>query len=100
VIYTIEAGMGHVIAALGALERAGARQIEISRRTAESFDRELRAALAETVWHTGCTSWYVDEHGNDPNQWPWLWSSYRRRTARIEPGAYELRTPTPEAAGA
>jgi cation diffusion facilitator CzcD-associated flavoprotein CzcO len=100
VIYTIEAGMGHVIAALGALERAGARQIEISRRTAASFDRELRAALAETVWHTGCTSWYVDEHGNDPNQWPWLWSSYRRRTARIEPGAYELRTPTPEAAGA
>jgi cation diffusion facilitator CzcD-associated flavoprotein CzcO len=100
VIYTIEAGMGHVIAALGALERSSARQIEISRRTAERFDRELRAALAETVWHTGCTSWYVDEHGNDPNQWPWLWSSYRRRTARIEPGAYELRTPTPAAAGA
>ena len=19
-----------------------------------------------TVWHTGCTNWYVDEHGNDP----------------------------------
>jgi len=50
----------------------------------------LRAALAESVWHTGCTSWYVDENGNDPNQWPWLWSRYRRRTARIEPGAYEL----------
>jgi hypothetical protein len=42
------------------------------------------------VWHTGCTSWYVDEHGHDPNQWPWLWSTYRRRTARIDRGAYEL----------
>jgi hypothetical protein len=59
---------------------------------AEAFDRELRAALAGTVWHSGCTNWYVDEHGNDPNQWPWLWSAYRRRTARIEPGAYELTT--------
>jgi cation diffusion facilitator CzcD-associated flavoprotein CzcO len=92
VIYTIEAGLNHVIAALRELDRADARGIEVRRETAERFDRELRAALAESVWHTGCTSWYVDENGNDPNQWPWLWSTYRRRTARIEPGAYALST--------
>ena len=90
VIYTIEAGVSHVIGALGELERANASRIEVRRETAEEFDRELRAALARTVWHTGCTSWYVDENGNDPNQWPWLWSSYRRRAARIRPDAYEL----------
>ena len=98
VIYTIEAGINHVIAALGELERADARRIEVRRDAAERFDRELRAALAESVWHTGCTSWYVDENGNDPSQWPWLWSTYRRRTASIEPGAYELSAPTPERA--
>jgi cation diffusion facilitator CzcD-associated flavoprotein CzcO len=92
VIYTIEAGVTHVIAALDELARADARAIEVRPEAAEAFDRELRAALAGTVWHSGCTNWYVDEHGNDPNQWPWLWSAYRRRTARIEPGAYELTT--------
>jgi cation diffusion facilitator CzcD-associated flavoprotein CzcO len=92
VIYTIEAGMGHVIAALDELARADARAIEVRPDAAEAFDRELRAALAGTVWHSGCTNWYVDENGNDPNQWPWLWSTYRRRTARIEPGTYELST--------
>jgi cation diffusion facilitator CzcD-associated flavoprotein CzcO len=96
VIYTIEAGMAHVLAALGELERADARRIEVRRETAEAFDRELRTALSGTVWHTGCTSWYVDENGNDPNQWPWLWSAYRRRTAQLEPGAYELSSPAPE----
>jgi len=90
VIYTIEAGMGHVLAALGELERAEASQIEVRREAAERFDRELRDALAGTVWHSGCTNWYVDENGNDPQQWPWLWTAYRRRTARLEPGAYEL----------
>jgi cation diffusion facilitator CzcD-associated flavoprotein CzcO len=90
VIETIEAGANHVIAALHALERSGARAISIRRPAADTFDHELRAALAKTVWHTGCTSWYVDENGNDPNQWPWLWSTYRRRTARLDPGAYEL----------
>jgi len=93
VIYTIEAGVGHVIEALGELERADARRIEVRREAAEAFDRELRDALASTVWHSGCTSWYVDENGNDPNQWPWLWSAYRRRTATIEPWAYETSTP-------
>jgi hypothetical protein len=90
VIYTIEAGMGHIVAALDRLARADAQRIEIRRQVAEEFDRELRAALQGTVWHTGCTNWYVDENGHDPNQWPWLWSNYRRRAARLEPGAYEL----------
>jgi cation diffusion facilitator CzcD-associated flavoprotein CzcO len=90
VIYTIEAGVNHVIAALRELERARARRIEVDAAAADAFDRELRAALAGTVWHTGCTSWYVDSDGNDPSQWPWLWSAYRKRTERIEPGAYQL----------
>jgi cation diffusion facilitator CzcD-associated flavoprotein CzcO len=90
VVNTIEAGLTHVVAALDELERADARRIEVSRQAADAFDRELRAALAKTVWHSGCTNWYVDENGHDPNQWPWLWTTYRRRTARIEPGAYAL----------
>jgi cation diffusion facilitator CzcD-associated flavoprotein CzcO len=90
VIYTIEAGMAHVIAALRQLERTDARRIEVRRDTAADFDRELRAALAGSVWHTGCTNWYVDENGNDPNQWPWLWSTYRRRTSRVDSATYEL----------
>jgi cation diffusion facilitator CzcD-associated flavoprotein CzcO len=90
VIYTIEANVNHVISALAEMDRARARKIAVTRRAAEEFDRELRAALATTVWHSGCTNWYVDEDGNDPSQWPWLWSQYRRRAERIEPGTYEL----------
>jgi cation diffusion facilitator CzcD-associated flavoprotein CzcO len=90
VIYTIEAGMRHVRAALDELGRARGRRIEVRAEAAERFERELRAALAGTVWHTGCTNWYVDEQGNDPNQWPWTWRTYRKRAERLEPGAYRL----------
>jgi cation diffusion facilitator CzcD-associated flavoprotein CzcO len=90
VIYTIEAGMGHVISALREMSRARARRIEVRRQVADAFNEELQARLAGTVWHAGCTNWYVDENGNDPNQWPWMWSQYRKRTAQLEPGAYEL----------
>jgi len=90
VVNTIECGIGHVLAALREMEARGAGRIEVRREAAEEFDRDLRAALTKTVWHSGCSNWYVDENGNDPSQWPWLWRTYRRRTARLEPGAYEL----------
>jgi cation diffusion facilitator CzcD-associated flavoprotein CzcO len=90
VVNTLECGIGHVLAVLREMERGRARQIEVRREAAEDFDRELRAALAETVWHSGCTNWYVDENGNDPSNWPWVWSTYKRRTERLAPGAYEL----------
>ena len=90
VIYTIEANVSHVISALAELERRDARRIEVRAEAAAAFDRELREALQGTVWHTGCTNWYVDADGNDPSQWPWLWSQYRKRVERIEPDAYEV----------
>jgi cation diffusion facilitator CzcD-associated flavoprotein CzcO len=90
VIYVIEAAVNHVISALEELEKRDAQRVEVTRAAAEAFDRELREALAQTVWHTGCTNWYVDENGNDPNQWPWVFASYRRRTAKLDPGAYTL----------
>jgi cation diffusion facilitator CzcD-associated flavoprotein CzcO len=96
VLYTIEAGMAHVIVALEELERTDARRIEVTRDAADAFDRELRAALVGTVWHTGCKSYYLDEHGNNPTVWPWHWTTYRRRTARLQAGAYTLEAPTPE----
>ena len=100
VIYTIEAGVHHVIAALRSMQVAAAQTVEVDPAVAEAFDRELRAALSDTVWHTGCTNWYVDEHGHDPNQWPWLWSAYRRRTAAIAPGTYRLSGPARSLVGA
>jgi hypothetical protein len=60
------------------------------RRLRAPVDRELRSAFVGTVWQSGCSNWYVDENGNDPNNWPWVWSAYRRRTRDLAPGAYEL----------
>jgi cation diffusion facilitator CzcD-associated flavoprotein CzcO len=90
VVNTIECGVDHLLAALREMGRAGANRIEVSRAAAEDFDRELRAALAGTVWQSGCHNWYVDENGNDPNNWPWTWTAFRRRTRELVPDAYEL----------
>ncbi|MDA0160963.1 NAD(P)/FAD-dependent oxidoreductase [Solirubrobacter ginsenosidimutans] len=90
VISTIESSIAHVLAALRELERAGASTIEVRPEAADAFNASVRAALAGTVWHSGCTNWYVDADGNDPSNWPWTWTEYRRRTAELAPDAYTL----------
>jgi cation diffusion facilitator CzcD-associated flavoprotein CzcO len=87
IIFTIEAGMRHVLAALAELESTGNRRIEVRREVADDFHREVKAALEGTVW-IGCGNWYLDANGHSPNQWPWTWGAYTRRTQKIERGAY------------
>ena len=93
IIFTIEAGMQHVLAALDELQRTGTRRIEVRREVAEGFHRDVRAALPGTVW-MGCGNWYLDANGHSPNQWPWRWGEYVRRTRTLEPGAYSVGTLT------
>jgi len=50
----------------------------------------MQAAMPNTVWATGCTSWYIGQDGN-PELWPWNPSQLRVRLAQPEPGDHELR---------
>ena len=90
VVSTIESSIAHVLAALRELDRRGASAIEVRREAADAFNASVREALAGTVWHSGCTNWYVDAEGNDPSNWPWTWTEYRRRTSELAPDAYTL----------
>jgi len=87
VVFIVEAGMTHVLAALAEMKRTGTRTIEVRRQVADDFHNEVRQALPDTVW-SGCGNWYLDENGHSPNQWPWRWGAYTRRTRGLEPGAY------------
>jgi cation diffusion facilitator CzcD-associated flavoprotein CzcO len=87
VVFIVEAGMTHVLAALAELKRTGTRTIEVRREVADGFHSEIKHAMPNTVW-TGCGNWYLDENGHSPNQWPWRWATYTRRTRQLAPGAY------------
>ena len=88
-IYMIESQIRHVVAAVDELRRNGARAIEVREQAHADFMSELRERQRRTVWATGgCSSWYVDEQGRDPTNWPGYTLDYRRRTARVSPAVY------------
>jgi cation diffusion facilitator CzcD-associated flavoprotein CzcO len=96
-IYLIESQLRHVSAAVTLLQRTGARALEVRPEVLAAFNAELRERLARSVWESGCSNWYVDEHGRDTSNWPGTMTEFRRRAARVDLGAYALEL-TPRAA--
>lgn len=97
-IYLLESQMAHVAAAVELLQRPYARSLEVRPEAQAAYNAELRERLANSVWESGCSSWYVDEHGHDTSNWPGTMSEFRRRTNHIDLSAYRLEFAGAEAA--
>jgi cation diffusion facilitator CzcD-associated flavoprotein CzcO len=64
--------------------------VEPTSSATESFNAKLRAAMPDTVWTTGCDSWYLNKDGV-PEVWPFTPAKHRAMLANPDPGQYDLR---------
>jgi cation diffusion facilitator CzcD-associated flavoprotein CzcO len=52
-----------------------------SPEAAEKFESERIEAAKNTIWVTGCKSWYLDDRGI-PAAWPWTFEKFREEMSR------------------
>jgi cation diffusion facilitator CzcD-associated flavoprotein CzcO len=64
--------------------------VEPTSSATERFNAKLRAAMPDTVWTTGCDSWYLNKDGV-PEVWPFTPAKHRAMLANTDPGQYDLR---------
>jgi len=55
----------------------------------EHFTADVIAAMKDTIWVTGCNSWYLDERGV-PITWPWTVQDFADSMADVAFEDYEL----------
>lgn len=53
------------------------------------YNEDMKAAMPQTIWLTGCTSWYLGKDGT-PELFPWRPERHRELLAGIEPLDFEL----------
>jgi cation diffusion facilitator CzcD-associated flavoprotein CzcO len=70
VIAIAEAQADFVLEWLKKIRREGLTAVTPSRAATDVFNAEMRAALPNTIWASGCTSWYLGKDGL-PELWPW-----------------------------
>ena len=77
-----------------------ATALEVRRDLAERYDHEMQQRLEDSVWTSGCASWYQTPGGRVTTNWPGQVREYRERTKTFEPADYGVGSrPALEPAG-
>jgi cation diffusion facilitator CzcD-associated flavoprotein CzcO len=85
-----ESQAGHILRWIQGWRRGEFDTVEPTLSATESYNAKLRAAMPDTVWTTGCDSWYLNKDGV-PEVWPFTPAQHRAMLANTDPGQYELR---------
>jgi len=88
-IAVAEAQAKYAMGFIEMLRTGSARTVAPTAQATDRFNAELRAALPDTVWTTGCVSWYMGQDGL-PELWPWTPAHHRELLRRPELSDYEL----------
>ncbi len=89
-IFMIEAQARYAAQAIGELRSRRLSFVDVKPSVEQAFRAELAAKMKNTVWTTGCQSWYQTPDG-DVFLWPAATFDYWWRTRRVELADYEQR---------
>ncbi|KAA1417156.1 NAD(P)/FAD-dependent oxidoreductase [Nocardioides humilatus] len=83
-----EAQAGFMLAWIERWQRGDVDTMAPSAEATDAFYRDVDAAMPDTVWATGCTSWYVGQGGR-VELYPWAPKQFRAMLAKIEDEDFE-----------
>ena len=90
-IEVAELQIAYVLKLVESLRRGECREISPSPAATTRFDADRVEAAKNTVWSTGCRSWYLDDRGI-PATWPWTFDRFREEMAAPKWEAYERKS--------
>lgn len=70
-------------------QRSEFATVEPTQQATDRYNAELRAALPDTIWASGCRSWYLGADGL-PELWPWAPQRHRAMLAQYRPADHRL----------
>lgn len=65
-------------------------EVEVTTEAAETFRRAVNDALPNTLWASGCRSWYLGADGK-PVLWPWTMGRFECELGRLASADFHER---------
>ena len=87
-VYMIESQIQYVLGALKKMDKHGWKSVEVKEDAQSQYNASIHAKLGDSVWQTGCKSWYVNENGKNTTLWPGFTWQFRQQTKRFDAGQY------------
>ncbi|MCP5325217.1 MAG: NAD(P)/FAD-dependent oxidoreductase [Oceanospirillaceae bacterium] len=90
VIYFIESQAKYIVDAITQQQKSGALYLDVKREVQNAFNEKIQQDLRNTVWSSGCNSWYQQADGRNFTIWPGTTFAYRRMTRKLDMAAYHV----------
>jgi len=88
-VYMAESHINYVASALREMDRHGLATVEVRADKQRDYNAKLQKHMRQTIWTTGgCSSWYLDKHGNNTTLWPSFTFVFRQLTRTFDLAAY------------
>ncbi len=87
-IQIAEYQMDYILALLEEIRHGRCRGLAASAAATQAFDEARIEAARNSIWATGCRSWYLDRHGV-PASWPWTYGRFVEAMAAPRLADYE-----------
>ena len=89
-IEVAELQFGYIAQLIERLRTGECTEINATHDAMTRLEAARVAAAQNTIWVTGCTSWYLDDRGI-PATWPWSFARFREEMSAPKPEAFEYR---------
>jgi cation diffusion facilitator CzcD-associated flavoprotein CzcO len=90
-IYMMESQMNYLLDAFRYVARRGLSWVDVKAIEQRHFNDGIAGRMRNTVWATGCNSWYRRADGKNTTLWPGFTFEFRRRTQRFDAQRYVCR---------
>lgn len=90
IIFMIEAQVDYIMSCLKILKDKGADYIDVKKDAQDRFNVKVQDGFKNTVWTTGCSSWYQSAEGGNFALWPFSTWRFWLETRKVHTGDYEF----------
>ncbi|MBA4108201.1 MAG: 4-hydroxyacetophenone monooxygenase [Leptothrix sp. (in: Bacteria)] len=87
-VFMIESQAHYIVNAIKAMKEHRIKALDVKPEAQAQFIDKVQNELQQTVWNSGCKSWYVDDKGRNSLLWPGFTFAYRLKTRHFNLSKY------------
>lgn len=90
VIFMIESQVNYILQLIEMTQKTQSQAIVVKADTQDQFNQHLQSQFTNTIWQSGCVSWYQQEDGTNFSLWPTYTWKYWLKTRKVNPADYRF----------
>lgn len=90
VIFMIESQVNYILQLIEMAQKTQSQAIVVKADTQDQFNHHLQSQFTDTIWQSGCVSWYQQADGKNFSLWPSYTWKYWLKTRKANPADYRF----------